>query len=70
MTIHIEIGEMSGGCISVDSPSLGLFHVNHVLMNTELDPVYTIPDSRSHDIKFGQFANIYTFTAFSLISCC
>ena len=33
MTIHIEIGEMSGGCISVDSPSLGLFHV---LMNTEL----------------------------------
>ena len=23
---------------------------------TDLDPVYTVPDSRSHDIEFGQFA--------------
>ena len=35
-----------------------------------LDPVYTVPDSRSHDIEFGQFEVIFTLTAFSMISCC
>ena len=35
-----------------------------------LDPVYTVPDSRSHDIDFDQFAVIFTLTTFSLIICC
>ena len=35
-----------------------------------LDPVYTVPDSRSHDIEFGQFEVIFTLTTFSMISCC
>ena len=30
----------------------------------------TVPDSRSHDIEFGQFAVIFILTTFSLISCC
>ena len=27
--------------------------------------LYTVPDSRSHDIEFGQFAVIFTLTTFS-----
>ena len=32
----------------------------------ELDPVYTVPDSRSHDIEFGQFAVIYLLSSLFL----
>ncbi len=35
----------------------------------ELDPVYTVPDSHSHDIEFGQFEVIFTLATFSMISC-
>ena len=32
------------------------------------DPVYTVPDPCGHDIKFGQFTDIFTLTTFSIIS--
>ncbi len=34
-----------------------------------LDPVYTVPDSHSDDIEFGQFEVIFTLATFSMIIC-
>ncbi len=46
--------------------------VVRLFLNVEilvLDPVYTVPDSHSHDIEFGQFEVIFTLATFSMISC-
>ena len=43
---------------------------NRVLKLIDFRPVYTVPDSRSHDIEFGQFAVIFILTTFSLINYC
>ena len=34
-----------------------------------LDPVYTVPDSRSHDNDLREFKVIFTPTTFTMISC-
>ena len=50
---------------------LSIYKVAKVIRKipNELDPAYTVPDSRSHDIEFGHFAVIFTLTTFSMISC-
>ena len=39
------------------------------LKSCMLDPVYTVPDSHSHENDFGEFQVIFTLTTFSMISC-
>ena len=42
--------------------------VSYYLYNV-LDPVYSVPDSRSHDNEFGEFKVTFTPTTVSMIGC-